>query len=92
MLMLSMNGAIIVPLVMTSFGELGPSAETYLQSVADVACSIGVVDRCFLVENCKALSELCFGSGARHCFPSLLQGHCEKWWLDVRDGAVVPFE
>ena len=38
-----LNGA-IVPLVVTTFGKLGPSAQGFLQSLADVACS-GVVDR-----------------------------------------------
>ena len=33
------------PLVMTTFGKLGPSAQGFLQSLADVACSTGVVDR-----------------------------------------------
>ena len=30
---------------MTSFGKLGPSAEGYLQSLASVASSTGLVDR-----------------------------------------------
>ena len=30
----------MIPLVMTTFGNLGP-AESYLQSLADVACSTG---------------------------------------------------
>ena len=33
------------PLVMTTFGKLGPSAQGFLQSLADVACSTGVVYR-----------------------------------------------
>ena len=41
----ALNGAIMVPLLMTTFGELGPSADAYLHSLADVACSTGVVDR-----------------------------------------------
>ena len=32
-------------LVVTTFGKLGPSAQGFLQSLADVACSTGVVDR-----------------------------------------------
>jgi hypothetical protein len=35
----------MVPLVMSTFGKLGPAAEGYLQNVASVACSTGVVDR-----------------------------------------------
>jgi hypothetical protein len=30
---------------MTSFGKVGPAAENYLQSLAIIACSTGVVDR-----------------------------------------------
>ena len=40
-----LNGANMVPLVVTTFGKLGPSAQGFLQSLADVACSTGVVDR-----------------------------------------------
>ena len=40
-----LDGATTIPLVMTTFGKLGPSAESYLQSLADVACSTGVVNR-----------------------------------------------
>ena len=39
------NGATMIPFVMTTFGELGPSAESYLQKLVDVACSTGFVDR-----------------------------------------------
>ena len=39
-----LNGATMIPLVMTTFGKLGPSAESYLKSLADVACSTGFVD------------------------------------------------
>ena len=35
----------MVPLVMTTFGKLGPSAVAYLNYLADVACSVGLVDR-----------------------------------------------
>ena len=40
-----LNGATMIPLVMTTFGKLGPSAESYLKSLADDACSAGFVDR-----------------------------------------------
>ena len=35
----------MIPLVMSTFGKLCPSAESYLQSLADVACSTACVDR-----------------------------------------------
>ena len=40
-----LTGATMVPLVVTTFGKLGPSAKGLSQSLADVACSTGVVDR-----------------------------------------------
>jgi hypothetical protein len=40
-----LNGATMVPLVMSTFGKLGPAAEGYLQNLASVACSTGVLDR-----------------------------------------------
>ena len=40
-----LNGATMIPLVMTTFGKLGPSAESYLKSLADDTCSTGFVDR-----------------------------------------------
>ena len=40
-----LNGATMVPLVVTTFGELSPSARGFLQSLADVACTSGVIYR-----------------------------------------------
>ena len=40
-----LNGSTMIPLVMTTFGKLGPSTESYLQSLADVAWSTGFVHR-----------------------------------------------
>ena len=40
-----LNGASMIPLVMSTFGKLGPAAESYLHSLADVASSTGFVDR-----------------------------------------------
>ena len=40
-----LNGATMVPLAKTNFGKLGPSAQGFLQSLADVACSTVAVDR-----------------------------------------------
>ena len=61
---------------MNSFGKLRPSAESYLQSLADVACSTGFVDRVWcVVEDCEAFFVVCFGSGHHH-----LQESCGKCW------------
>jgi hypothetical protein len=40
-----LNGATMVPVVLSTFGKLGPAAAGYLQNFATVACSTGVVDR-----------------------------------------------
>ena len=47
------NDGNMVPSVMTTFAKLGPFAEAYLQSLADVACSTGVVDRGFWLRIAK---------------------------------------
>ena len=39
-----LNGATMVPWVVPTFGKLGPSAQGFLLSLADVSCSTGVVD------------------------------------------------
>ena len=40
-----LNGVTMGPLVVTTFRKLGPSAQGFSQSLTDVACSTGVVDR-----------------------------------------------
>jgi hypothetical protein len=39
-----LNGVTMIPVVMTSFGEFGHAAEGELQSLATIACSMGLVD------------------------------------------------
>ena len=88
-----LNGATMIPLVMTTFGKLGPSAESYLQGLADVACSTGFVDRGVWLR-CEAVSELCFGSGSCRgvMFRRYYKRAAKCAGKDYRDGAVVPFE
>ena len=40
-----LNGATMIPSVLTTCGKLGPSAVSYMQSLADVACLTSSVDR-----------------------------------------------
>jgi hypothetical protein len=40
-----LNGATMAPLVMSTFGKLGPAAVGYLQNLATVACLTRLVDR-----------------------------------------------
>jgi hypothetical protein len=77
---------------MSTFGKLGPAAEGYLQNLASVACSTGVVDRgVWLRISRQYLSfALVRGRGIvlRHYYRSLAKSAAK----DFRDGAVVPFE
>jgi hypothetical protein len=87
-----LNGTTMVPLVMSTFGKLGSPADGYLQNLASVACSTGVVDRgvwlrisrqylrCALVCDCGIV--FC------HYYRSLAKNAGQ----DFRDGAVVPFK
>ena len=63
---------------MTTFGKLGPSAEGYLQSSADFACSTGAVG--------------CVVWGRRIVFRHFYQSMDQNAGKDLRDGAAVPFE
>jgi hypothetical protein len=51
-----LNGATMVPLVMSMLGKLGPAAEGYLQNIAHFS----------------PIPELCTCSWSWHCFTSLL--------------------
>ena len=71
---------------------LGPSAESYLKSLADVACSTGFVDRgvWLRVEKQFLSCALVRGRGVvfRHYYKSI----AKRAGKDYRDGAVVPIE
>ena len=62
-----LNGAAMVPLMVTTFGKLGPSAQGFLQSLADVACSTCVVYRGSWLR--IAQQYLCCGSWTWHRVP-----------------------
>jgi hypothetical protein len=83
-----LNGSTMVPLVMSTFGKLGP-AEGYLQNLATVACSTGVVDRgVWLRISSQYLScALVRGRGIvfRQYYSSVAKSA-------GKDGAVLPFE
>ena len=86
-----LNGATMIPLVMTTFCKLGPSAESYLQSLADVACSTGFVHRGVWLRIGKQFlsSALVRGHIVFHHYYKSIAKCAGK---DFRDGAVVPFE
>ena len=80
----------MMPLVMSGFGKLGPSAEAYLQSSASVATS-GIVDRgAWLRLARQSLScALVCGHGVvfRRYYSSLAKGAGK----DFRAGAAVAY-
>jgi hypothetical protein len=87
-----LNDASMVPIVMFTFGKLGPAVRGYLQNLATVAFSTGVVDHgewlrisrqylsCARVRGC--------GIASRHYYRSLARSAGN----DFPDGAVAPFE
>ena len=87
-----LNGATLVPLVGTTFGKLGPSAQGFLQSLADVASSTGVVDRGSWLRIAQLYLSCALVGGrsivSRYYYHSIAKSAGK----DFRDGAVVPFE
>ena len=86
------NGATMVPLVMTTFGKLGPSAEWYLQTLATVACSTGVVDRGMWLRIARQYISCALVRGRGIVFRHYYRSMAKSAGKDFRDGAVVPFE
>ena len=87
-----LNGATIVPLVMTTFGKLGPSAEAYLQRLADVGCSTGVVDRGLWLRIAKRFLSCALVRGRGIVFRHYYNSNAKSAGKYYRDGFVVPFE
>ena len=77
---------------MNTFGKLGPSAEAFLQSLADAACSIGVADRGLWpgIAMLYLSRALVRGHGImpRHYYQSIAKSAGN----DFRDGAVAPLK
>jgi hypothetical protein len=86
-----LNGATMVPLVMSTFGQLGPAAEGSLQNLATVACSTGVVDRgVWLRISRQYLSYALRARGFVFCH--YYRSLAISAGKDFRDGAFVPSE
>jgi hypothetical protein len=87
-----LNGATMVPLVMSTSGKLGLALEGHLQNLASVACSTGVVDPgVWLRISCQFLScALVHGRGI--AFRHYYRTSAKSAGKDFCDGAVVPFE
>ena len=80
------------PLVMTTFGKLGPSAESYLQRLADAACSIGFVDRGVWLRITKQFLSCALVRGRGVVFRRYYKSIAKGAGKGFRGGAVVPFE
>jgi hypothetical protein len=87
-----LNGASMVPLVMSAFGKLGPAAERYLQNLASVACSTGVVDRGVWLRISRQYLSCALVRGRGIVFRHYYRSLAKSAGKDFRDGAVVPFE
>ena len=78
--------------MMTTFGKLGPPAQGFLQSLADVAYSNGVVDRGLWLRIAMQYLSCALVRVRGIVFRRYYQGIVKSSGKDFRDGAVVPFE
>ena len=74
------------------FGKLGPSAESYLKSLADVACSTGFVGHGVWLRVAKQFLTCALVRGRGVVFRHYYKSIAKCAGKDYRDGAVVPFE
>ena len=82
----------MIPLVITTFRKIGPSAQSHLQSSADVACSTGFVDRGVWLRGAKQFLNCDLVRGRGIVFRYYYKSIAKCAGKDFRDGAVVPFE
>ena len=87
-----LNGATMIPLVTTTFGKLGPSAESCLQSLSDVACFTGFVDCGVWLRVVKQFLSCALVRGLGIVFRHYYKSIAKCFGKDFRDGAVLPFE
>ena len=82
----------MVALVVTTFRKPGPSAQGFFQSLADVACSTGVVDHGSWLRIAQQYLSCALVRGCGMVFRYYSQSMAKSAGKDFRDGAVVPFE
>ena len=85
-----LNGATMVHLLVNTFSKLGPSAQGFLQSLADVACSNGIVDRGSWLRIAQQYLSSALARGRGIVFRYYNQSMAKSAGKDFRDGAVVP--
>jgi hypothetical protein len=86
-----LNGATMVPLVMTSFGKLRPAAEGFLHNLATIACSTGI-DRGMWLRIARQYLSCALVRGRGVVFRHYYRSMAKSAGKDFHDGAVVPFE
>ena len=74
------------------FGKLGPSAESYLKSLADAACSTGFVHRGVRLRVAKQFLSCALVRGRGVVFRHYCKSIAKCAGKDYRDVAVVPLE
>ena len=82
----------MVPLMVTAFTKLGPSARGFLQSLADVTCSTGVVDRGSWLRIAQQYLSCALVRGRGIVFRYYRQSMAKSAGKDFCDGVGVPFE
>ena len=82
----------MVRLLMYAFGKLGPSAQGFLQSLADVACSTGVEDRGSWLRIAQQCPSGALVRGRGILFRYYYQSVAKSTGKDFRDGAVELLE
>jgi hypothetical protein len=87
-----LNCAIMVPLVTSTVGKLGPGAEGYLQNLATVTCSTGVTDLGVWLRISRQYLTCAFVRGRGIAFWHYYRSLAKSAGEEFRDGAVVPFE
>ena len=87
-----LTGATMIPLVMTTLGKLGPFAESYLQSLADFACSTSFVDRGVWLRIAKQFLSCALVRGRGIVFRHYYKSIVKSAGKDFRYGAVVSFD
>ena len=80
-----LNGAVTVPLVMTTFGKLGPSAQGFLQILTDGTSSTGVVDRGLWLRIAMQYLSCTLVRGRGIVFRRYYQGIAKSDGKDFRD-------
>ena len=82
----------MVPLVVTAFGKLDPSAQGFLQSLLDVASSTGIVDRSSWLRIAQQYMSCALVRGRGIVFRDDYQCTAKSAGKYFGDGAAVPFE